>query len=188
MTKTTTRTMSVFSAHRFVAPLAMAVVFVGAAVAYDRFGASLAPVPPRAAKLALAAAPQPRPSPAIVASLAPPASPAEAAPAKMSRQLEASFDQWLIGAYLKCWSPAPPQGDDEPYVARVRLEFARDGSLARPPKLINPPSNPAWRPEAKGVMRAVQNCNPLKVPSQYGPYYEQWKMKTVHFDPQLTRG
>ena len=180
--------MPVFSSRLFSVPLGMAIVFIGGAVGYDRFGPSPPLSPPPAAKAALAAPPEPLPSRAIVASLAPPAGPAEAAPARMPRELEASFDRWLIGAYLKCWSPAPPKGDDEPYVARVRLAFARDGSLAGPPKLINPPSNPAWRPEAKGVMRAVQNCNPLNVPSQYGPYYEQWKTKTVHFDPQVTHG
>ena len=181
--------MPVFSSRLFSVPLGMAIVFVGGAIGYDRFNAS-APTPkiPPSATSATSRPPEPSPSRAVVASLTPPASGAEAAPARMPRELEASFDQWLIASYLKCWTPLPTKGDDEPYVAKVRLEFARDGSLSGPPKLVNPPSNPASRPQAKGVLRAVQNCNPLKVPSQYGPYYEQWKTKTVHFDPQVTRG
>ena len=52
-------------------------------------------------------------------------------------------------------------------------------------KLVNPPSDPALKPQAKSVMAAVQNCNPLPVPAQYRPFYEQWRTKTIHFDPQV---
>ena len=56
---------------------------------------------------------------------------------------------------------------------------------ARPPaELLNPPSDPAWRAHAESAMRAALKCNPLRVPPQYAPYFEQWKTKTVHFDPQ----
>jgi colicin import membrane protein len=37
-------------------------------------------------------------------------------------------------------------------------------------------------------MRAVLKCNPLHVPPEYAPYYEQWRTKTVHFDPQSALG
>jgi hypothetical protein len=103
----------------------------------------------------------------------------------MTSAQQASFETWLIKTYLACWKPAPQPADSDPYVAQVRLAFNPDGSLARPAKLVNPPSDPALKPQAKSVMTAVQNCNPLPVPSQYRPFYEQWKTKTIHFNPQV---
>jgi hypothetical protein len=125
-------------------------------------------------------------------SLAPPAAPATvvAAPApeppkRMTPAQQADFDAWMIKTYLACWKPAPQPVDADLYVAQVRLAFNPDGSLAKPPKLVNPPSDPAMKPQAKSVMQAVQTCNPLPVPAQYRPFYEQWKAKTIHFNPQI---
>jgi len=98
---------------------------------------------------------------------------------------QAGFEAWLIKTYLGCWKPAPQPADADLYIAQVRLAFNPDGSLAKPAKLVNPPSDPALKPQAKSVLAAVQNCNPLPVPTQYRPFYEQWKTKTIHFNPQV---
>jgi hypothetical protein len=113
------------------------------------------------------------------------ASPTPEPPTRMTPAQQADFDAWMIKTYLACWKPAPQPADVDPYVAQVRLAFKPDGSLAKPPKLVNPPSDPAMKPRAKSVMQAVQNCNPLPVPAQYRPFYEQWKTKTIHFNPQI---
>ena len=125
----------------------------------------------------------------------PPAAPAEVVaartttpvepPARMSSAQQAGFDAWLIKTYLACWKPARQPVDTDAYVAQVRLTYNPDGSLSKPAKLVNPPSDPALKPQAKSVLAAVQNCNPLPVPAQYRPFYEQWKTKTIHFDPQV---
>jgi hypothetical protein len=125
------------------------------------------------------------PAPATVLASAAPMPPGAEAPARMTSAQQVGFETWLIKTYLGCWNPAPQPADSDPYVAQVRLAFKPDGSLARPAKLVNPPSDPALRPQAKSVMAAVQNCNPLPVPAQYRPFYEQWKTKTIHFNPQV---
>ena len=107
------------------------------------------------------------------------------APARMTSAQQAGFEAWLIKTYLGCWKPAPRPADADPYVAQVRLAYNADGSLAKPAKLVNPPSDPALKPQAKSVMAAVQSCNPLPVPAEYRPFYEQWKTKTIHFNPQV---
>jgi colicin import membrane protein len=33
-------------------------------------------------------------------------------------------------------------------------------------------------------MRAVRRCNPLRIPAQYQPFYEEWKARRVRFDPE----
>jgi hypothetical protein len=114
----------------------------------------------------------------------PPARPAEP-PQRMTLSQQADFDAWMIKTYLACWKPAGRPADADPYVAQVRLAFRPDGSLLKQPKLVNPPSNPALKPQAKSVMQAVQTCNPLQVPAQYRPFYQEWKSKTIHFNPEI---
>jgi hypothetical protein len=152
---------------------------------------AVAPVlkPPQkpAATATIAAAPaESAPSPAFTtASIAPvaPLPPSPPAASRMSATLEADFDAWLIDAYRACWSPpgASPNGDI--YYPRVRISLKADGTLAGPPKLVNPPWDPAWSPHADAAVKAVKACDPLKVPDKYAPYYTQWKLKTVFFDP-----
>ena len=131
---------------------------------------------------------QPKPSSTRqMASLTPLGSPTQNAP-RMSPSLSASLDGWLQEAYLNCWSQPPTMPEGEKYVALIRVSFNPDGSLAARPQLVNPPSDAAWRAYAESAMRAVLKCNPLQVPPQYVPYFEQWRAKTVHFDPQDAQG
>jgi colicin import membrane protein len=108
--------------------------------------------------------------------------------ARMSPTLSSSLDAWFTEAYLGCWSPPPTMPEGERYVADVRVIFNPDGSLSGQPQLLNPPRDPAWRAHAESAVRAVLKCNPLHVPPQYAPYFEQWKSKTIHFDPQDALG
>jgi colicin import membrane protein len=114
-----------------------------------------------------------------------PATPEPEPPRRMTTLQEASLDAWMIKTYLTCWKPAAQPGDANRYVARVRLKFKPDGSLLRPPKLVNPPSDPAQKPQATSVLQAVKACDPLPMPAQYRSFYEQWKTKTILFDPQV---
>ena len=155
--------------------------FAAGAYGYERLPAAQS-VPVRDCARGDAETAARRPS---VATAAPTAPAAVEAPARMTSAQQAGFDAWLIKTYLGCWKPAPQPADADLYVAQVRLAFNPDGSLAKPAKLVNPPSDPALKPQAKSVMAAVQNCNPLPVPAQYRPFYEQWKTKTIHFNPQV---
>jgi colicin import membrane protein len=127
--------------------------------------------------------PPPTLAPTVAATPSAPSAPEP--PKRMTPAQQADFDAWMIKTYLACWKPAPRPADADPYVAQVRLAFKPDGSLAKPPKLVNPPSDPAMKPQAKSVMQAVQTCNPLPMPAQYRPFYEQWRAKTIHFNPQI---
>ena len=74
------------------------------------------------------------------------------------------------------------------YIPEVSVEFNADGSLSGQPVLVNPPADPAWRAHAESAMRAALRCNPLKVPPQYAPFFDQWRTKTIHFDPREALG
>jgi colicin import membrane protein len=107
---------------------------------------------------------------------------------RMSPSLSASLDGWLQDAYEHCWHKPPTMPEGIRYMAAIRITYNPDGSLSAQPQLVNPPSDPAWAPWAESSMRAVRECNPLHVPPQYVPYFEQWKVKTVHFDPEDAQG
>jgi hypothetical protein len=161
--------------------------------------AAAAPVapPPKPAQPATASAPQQ--APAQAPQQAPPPAPqpvqapivvplprvqtVEAAAEAMSTELAAALDAWLISSYKRCWKAKTAPPDSEPYFPKIRVAFKTDGALAAPPRLVNPPSDPAWKPQADAALRAVKACDPLHVPDKYAPYYRQWKTKTVYFDP-----
>jgi outer membrane biosynthesis protein TonB len=127
------------------------------------------------------------PAPTQTASLTPQGLPHHDAP-HMSMSLASALDAWLTESYLNCWTPPPGMPEGDTYVAQIKVVFNPDGSLSGRPVLLNPPADRAWRAHAESAMRAVKKCDPLKVPAQYMPYFEEWKIETIHFDPRETQG
>ena len=107
---------------------------------------------------------------------------------RMSMSMASALDAWLTESYLNCWTPPPTMPEGDTYVAEIRVIFNPDGSLSGRPVLLNPPADRAWRPHAESAMRAVRKCDPLKVPAEYMPFFDQWKVETIHFDPRETQG
>lgn len=107
---------------------------------------------------------------------------------RMSVSMSSALDAWLTESYLNCWTPPPTLPEGDVYVAEIKVVFNPDGSLSARPILLNPPNDPAWRALAESAMRAVRKCDPLRVPPEYAPYFEQWKVETIHFDPRETQG
>ncbi len=94
-----------------------------------------------------------------------------------------ALDGYLRERYKQCWNYVA-FSETPRYVPKVRVAFRPDGSLAAAPVLINPPSDPTARALADSALRAVRSCNPMKIPAQFAPYYDQWKDSTVAFNPQ----
>ncbi len=107
---------------------------------------------------------------------------------RMSESMASALDAWLTESYLNCWTPPPVLPEGDVYVAQIKVVFNPDGSLSARPVLLNPPNDPTWRAHAESAMRAVKKCDPLRVPPQYAPYFEEWKIETIHFDPRETHG
>ncbi len=143
------------------------------------------PFDPNAIAQALNAA-KPAPAPAATLASAAQGMPQHSA-AKMSLSMKVALDNWFQDAYRACWSP-PPTPPGEKYIAQIKVEFGADGALTGAPSLANPPSDPAWRAYAESARRAVLKCNPLRVPGQYAPFFDEWRTKTVHFDPDNALG
>ena len=65
---------------------------------------------------------------------------------------------------------------DSPSSRTDRSRGRRSSSIRRPTRRS--------KPQAKSVMQAVRAATRFSVPAQYRPFYEQWKTKTIHFDPE----
>jgi colicin import membrane protein len=103
--------------------------------------------------------------------------------ATLSPSMMAQLDQILIDQYHGCWSYFG-LGATQNYVPEIRVHLAQDGSITGTPTLLNPPSDPNLRSLADSALRAVEKCNPMKIPDRFAPYYEQWAKRVVRFDPQ----
>ncbi|MGH6800268.1 MAG: cell envelope biogenesis protein TolA [Methylocella sp.] len=105
-----------------------------------------------------------------------------ASAAKMSPSLWDQLDGLLQEQYKRCWNFAG-LGGQQKYVPEIHVQYTLDGSLIGQPVLLNPPSDANLRALAESAMRAVRRCDPLRIPSQYQVYYDQWKGRIVRFDP-----
>jgi colicin import membrane protein len=110
-----------------------------------------------------------------------------ASAARMSPSMWGQLDGMMQEQYKQCWSYLGLGGEHR-YVPQIKVEFQNDGSLSAQPALLNPPSDPALRSLAESAMRAVRRCNPLKIPAQFAPYYDQWKGRILRFDPEEMQG
>lgn len=106
-----------------------------------------------------------------------------ASAARMSPSLWSQLDGLLQEQYRRCWNFAG-LGGQQKYVPEIHVEYTQEGALAGEPQLLNPPTDPNLRPLAESAMRAVRRCDPLRIPAQYQPYYDQWRRRIVRFDPE----
>lgn len=92
--------------------------------------------------------------------------------------------QLITSQYFKCWGNQG-LGDDD-YIPRFDIRYNPDWTLAARPVLLNKPATAKQRALADSALRAITNpdCNPLKIPSSYAPYYEQWRHTPINFDPK----
>ncbi len=107
--------------------------------------------------------------------------------AKMSPSMWGQLDGLLQEQYKQCWNYLGLGGESR-YIPQIKVEYAQNGSLVGQPALLNPPGDPNMRNLAESAVRAVRRCNPLKIPPQFMPYYDQWKARILRFDPEEMAG
>ncbi|WP_407666834.1 cell envelope integrity protein TolA [Microvirga roseola] len=72
-------------------------------------------------------------------------------------------------------------GDAVPPVLDIRLN--PDGTLSSDPKVIQAGNSSMDRAVADAALRAVRRCAPYDLPAKFAPYYSDWKILNVQFDP-----
>jgi hypothetical protein len=105
-----------------------------------------------------------------------------ASASQLSPTLLAQMEGWFQDQFQGCWTQPITVPSGQKYVPMVRVPLNVDGSLAGEPTLINPPSDPAWRPLAESAVRAIRKCDPLPVPARFKPYYAEWRGRIVRFN------
>ena len=98
-------------------------------------------------------------------------------------KLTLSEEDALKAQIFTCWSVPIGLPFSEDLLVRVKLQLKPDGTIEKLEMLdhvkMNTPGKEKFRTLADSVRRAIQLCNPLKVPSSG---YERWKNMILNFD------
>ncbi len=98
-------------------------------------------------------------------------------------KLTLSEEDALKAQIFTCWSVPIGLPYSEDLLVRVKLNLKPDGSVQKLEMLdhvkMNTPGQETFRTLADSVRRAIQLCNPLKVPTSG---YERWKNMILNFD------
>ena len=100
-----------------------------------------------------------------------------------SSKLTLSEEDALKAQIFTCWSVPIGLPYSEDLLVRVKLNLKPDGTVQKLEMLdhvkMNTPGQEMFRTLADSVRRAIQLCNPLKVPTSG---YERWKNMILNFD------
>jgi colicin import membrane protein len=80
-----------------------------------------------------------------------------------------------------CWNPPVGLAEAKDLTVLVRLMLNPDGTLSGEPVLLNRVSNPLFQVAAESAVRAIQRCQPYKLPIAK---YAVWKDVEIVFDPR----
>ena len=98
-------------------------------------------------------------------------------------KLSLSEEDALKAQIFTCWSVPIGLPFSEDLLVRVKLQLKPDGTIDKLEMLdhvkMNTPGQEKFRTLADSVRRAIQLCNPLKVPTSG---YERWKNMILNFD------
>lgn len=85
----------------------------------------------------------------------------------------------------RCWTPPIGGLAGNAAIVRLRLTFNPDGTLARPPLVLDSASSPIFRAAADSAVRAVLRCQPYRLPEQK---FATWRDMILNFDPRHMLG
>jgi colicin import membrane protein len=93
-----------------------------------------------------------------------------------------SLRGFLQSQIERCYA-APPGASVSGVVQPVLdIRLNADGSLASDPRILRAGPKPVDRSVAEAALRAVRRCAPYRVPAQFAPYYNDWKILNAEFE------
>tara|TARA_Y100000590_G_scaffold244461_1_gene274739 strand:- start:827 stop:1798 length:972 start_codon:yes stop_codon:yes gene_type:complete len=106
-----------------------------------------------------------------------------------SSNLTLSEEDALKSQIFGCWSIPLGLPYKEDLLVRIKLKLKPDGTLIKTEILdharMNTPGQGFYKVLAESALRAIQLCQPLKVPTSG---YERWKDLQLNFDPREMLG
>ena len=104
-------------------------------------------------------------------------------------KLTLSEEDALKAQIFGCWSIPLGLPYNEDFLVRIKLKLKPDGTLIKTEVLdhvrMNTPGQNFYKILAESAIRAIQLCQPLKVPTSG---YERWKNLQLNFDPREMLG
>jgi len=88
---------------------------------------------------------------------------------------------WLRAQIERCWNPPVGLADAQNLVVRLQINLNADGSLRHAPIVVNSDPNEYFRVAADSAVRAVQRCQPFRMPPEK---YDAWREIILNFDPK----
>jgi colicin import membrane protein len=111
--------------------------------------------------------------------------PALGAPDGRDRQLTASelamISQMIKSCMKANWTVLSGGASARETLVKIRLQFNPNGTLSRPPEIMNPQSVPYFVAISESAVRAVQKCAPFDLPPAK---YDYWKDIVLNFQPR----
>lgn len=106
------------------------------------------------------------------------------------QRLTASLSDAMRAQIERCWIIPAGARDARDLTITIRVSLNPDGSLARPPEIVDAKrmfqkGQEFYRVAAEGARRAVQKCAPLDLPVEH---YEIWRVSELTFDPSKMLG
>ncbi|TXN24575.1 cell envelope integrity protein TolA [Methylobacterium sp. WL9] len=100
---------------------------------------------------------------------------------KLSPSLRDALVGMLQQQIERCYS-APPGAAQGVILPMLDIKLNADGSLTSEPRILRSGQNAVDQSIAQAALRAVRRCAPYKIPSQYAPYYNDWKAINAEFE------
>ena len=82
----------------------------------------------------------------------------------------------------RCWNVPAEAHDADNLAVDIRVRFNADGSLKKPPQIVNADrlSDPAYRAAAESALKSVVRCAPYRLPDEKFAQIDV----VLHFDPR----
>lgn len=100
---------------------------------------------------------------------------------KLSPSLRDALVGMLQQQIERCYS-APPGAAQGVILPMLDIKLNPDGSLTSEPRILRSGQNSVDQSIAQAALRAVRRCAPYKIPTQYAPYYNDWKAINAEFE------
>ncbi|CAO4185440.1 cell envelope integrity protein TolA [Methylorubrum aminovorans] len=100
---------------------------------------------------------------------------------KLSPSLRDALVGMLQQQIERCYS-APPGATQGVVLPMLDIRLNPDGSLTAEPRVMRAGNNSVDQSIAQAALRAVRRCAPYKIPTQYAPYYNDWKAINAEFE------
>ncbi len=106
--------------------------------------------------------------------------------AKLSPSLRDALIGVLVSQIERCYSAPIAASGGQVTAPVLDIRLNQDGTLSTEPRVLQAGSTSTDRAVADAAVRAIRKCRQFEIPAKFAPYYTDWKVLNVQFDPPLS--